>query len=269
MISENNSEEYQPPIHNQLKALVAKKILVVDDREINRVFIKTWLEPYPIEVIEADSGEQALDVANNTSLDLIIMDVNFGKMMSGIEACRAIRQHDKNTWLVFYTGNVSESDIEEYTRAGGDSFLIKPIDLNIFWQLIEDVFIKGVLRSSYLELATDPVNDYKERVLDAAGGDAESAIMDLEVFLTDVTDIVERIDRCKESLENLKDIIHVFANSCSFARLDFAEDVNKVEDLLKDDRLEDAVVVLTSQTFLTDLKSSQQMVQELKAKLKK
>lgn len=66
-------------------------ILIVDDSDIWRRLTKDILKKHPYQLLEADSGEQALEVARETRVDLVIMDYRMQRL-NGLDASRRLRE---------------------------------------------------------------------------------------------------------------------------------------------------------------------------------
>ena len=66
-------------------------ILIVDDSDIWRRLTKDILRNNPYRLLEADSGEQALEVARETPVDLVIMDYRMQRL-NGLDASRQLRE---------------------------------------------------------------------------------------------------------------------------------------------------------------------------------
>lgn len=66
-------------------------ILIVDDSDIWRRLTKDILKKNPYRLLEADSGEQALEVARETPVDLVIMDYRMHRL-NGLDASRRLRE---------------------------------------------------------------------------------------------------------------------------------------------------------------------------------
>lgn len=107
-----------------------RKILVVDDVEMNRDLCKSMLSRIGHEVDVADSGGTAIAMANARSYDLIFMDVQMGEM-DGMEATRRIRSlrgRLSAVPIVALTANVLPEQVERYKAAGMDDHIGKPIN---------------------------------------------------------------------------------------------------------------------------------------------
>lgn len=98
-------------------------ILVVDDSFDMRMYIKTILKEYNI--IEAENGEEAIEVIKNKSIDLLITDYLMPKM-DGIELLREIRKEDYDFPIIVITSTNFEQKKLEMFRLGIDNYVYKP-----------------------------------------------------------------------------------------------------------------------------------------------
>ncbi|MCD5323039.1 MULTISPECIES: response regulator [Pontibacillus] len=100
------------------------KILVVDDEERIRRLIRMYLEREEYEVVEAEDGEEALEMADKDDFDLILLDLMMpGK--DGIEVCQEIREK-KATPIIMLTAKGEESNRVQGFEAGTDDYIVKP-----------------------------------------------------------------------------------------------------------------------------------------------
>lgn len=107
----------------------ALTVLVVDDNHINRKLVTTILSHQGVQVMEAEDGQQAVDIARATKLDLIFMDIQM-PTMSGETAARQIMEQsdkDKLPMIVALTANAMPGERERLLSIGMDDCLIKPI----------------------------------------------------------------------------------------------------------------------------------------------
>jgi two-component system, OmpR family, KDP operon response regulator KdpE len=100
------------------------RILVVDDDPQIRRVLRTTLIAQGYEVIDARSGDEALERVRNEKLDLVILDMNMPGM-NGIEACRLIRS-GSDIAIIMLTVRDSEADKVEALDAGADDYVTKP-----------------------------------------------------------------------------------------------------------------------------------------------
>lgn len=104
-------------------------ILVVDDDATNRDLLERSLRRAGHEVVQADSGPQALAKLRTSRVDLVLLDVRMPGM-DGHEVCRRIRSDERTRALPVIMVTASES--QEKVRgidAGADDFMPKPFDL--------------------------------------------------------------------------------------------------------------------------------------------
>ncbi len=106
-----------------------RKILVIDDREENRLVAVNMLEPLGFKMAEAADGQAGLDIAIQMRPDLIITDVHMA-VMDGLEMTRRLRQLPDfaTTPIVASPATLSQVDIQESLDAGCNSFFPKPIE---------------------------------------------------------------------------------------------------------------------------------------------
>jgi len=127
---EHNDIQYF--IHSQVNgkdAHRAKRVLVTDDNEANRLIAKTILEREGYEVHLAIDGQDAVNAVKTTTFDIILMDILM-PVMDGIKALRRIHSlaPDVKTPLVFaITAFCSPADQHRYSLAGFDAVLKKPL----------------------------------------------------------------------------------------------------------------------------------------------
>ncbi len=118
--SEEETFIFPNEINNQ-----APLIMVVEDDSDNRLMLKLMLEMWKYRVLEATDGIEALEKAQQSNLDLILMDVGLPGM-DGFEVTRRLREFEAltNVPIIFLSGYAS-SQAED---VGATDYLVKPID---------------------------------------------------------------------------------------------------------------------------------------------
>lgn len=108
---------------------MAKKILIVEDHEVNRVLLRDILQYHGYEVIEAANGEEAIKAAGTHMPDLILMDIQM-PVMDGYMATKALKSDPKtkDIIIVTITSFAMEGDKEKSLAAGANQYITKPID---------------------------------------------------------------------------------------------------------------------------------------------
>jgi len=99
---------------------------------INELFSKTTFK-----IIEANNGQEAVDIAkSNTQIDLVLMDIKM-PVMNGKEAMKEIKRLRPDLPIIALSAFAMESDKEIALSSGFDSYLSKPIDKKVLFELIE------------------------------------------------------------------------------------------------------------------------------------
>jgi two-component system sensor histidine kinase/response regulator len=114
-----------------------RKVLIVDDREVNRAMLHRLLSHLGFEIAQATDGEDCLHQAQEFLPDLILMDLVM-PVMDGWEATRRLRQLPelKDVVILALSANVYETTRQESILAGCDNFLTKPIQTNELLELL-------------------------------------------------------------------------------------------------------------------------------------
>ena len=115
-----------------------KRILVVDDEEGIRNFIKEVLELFfSVEVLIASDGQQGLEIFKSNQFDLVISDVVMPGL-SGLELLKKIKKTKSKTKVIIISGYPGGIEIEEFTQAGANGFLQKPFSADDIKKLVEN-----------------------------------------------------------------------------------------------------------------------------------
>lgn len=120
------------------------EILVVDDEQRYLWVIRINLEARGYEVITAETGTEAIEVAAAREPDLVLLDIRLPEI-DGIEVCRRIRQFS-TVPIVMLTALAQEGDKVRGLDAGADDYLTKPFSVE---ELLARVRA-GLRRASYL-----------------------------------------------------------------------------------------------------------------------
>ncbi|MBI4745630.1 MAG: response regulator [Deltaproteobacteria bacterium] len=124
-----------------------KKILIVEDNEINLKLIRTVLKAKGFLLAEARDGEEALKIAVAERPDIILIDIQIPKA-DGLEVTRWIRAMDdlKDRQIIAITAHAMEGDRKKFLEAGCDGYISKPINTRTFIDEIEAILIQKAER---------------------------------------------------------------------------------------------------------------------------
>jgi len=105
-----------------------KKILIVDDQVEVRELVDVTLRVGDHEILHAERGEQAVEIARREKPDLIIMDVSMPGEMDGLQATRAIKgdPETRNCTVIILSAKGQETEIRQGFDAGADDYFVKP-----------------------------------------------------------------------------------------------------------------------------------------------
>ncbi len=120
------------------------RILVVDDIKDNRDLVIEYFDETPIETLEAANGADAVAIALQQSVDLVIMDIRMPEM-DGYEAARQIKAQKKHVPVIALTASVMQRELDRVEAAQFDGYLRKPV---LHRELFEEVakFLKHKIR---------------------------------------------------------------------------------------------------------------------------
>ncbi len=104
-------------------------VLLVDDHQVVRQGVRAFLDTQPdFSVVgEAESGEQALSLADEHVPDVILMDLVLPGEIDGVEATRQVKRHSPRTQVVVLTSYHEDEYIFPAIRAGALSYVLKDI----------------------------------------------------------------------------------------------------------------------------------------------
>jgi two-component system alkaline phosphatase synthesis response regulator PhoP len=118
------------------------KILIADDEALIRLLIEQTLEDLEdqgVELLTAENGEKALQVARAEQPDLVILDVMM-PILDGFAVCQAIKQDQQLSRIfVVLTAKGQEVDQQLGLQAGADVYMTKPFDPDELFALAEKV----------------------------------------------------------------------------------------------------------------------------------
>ncbi len=118
-----------------------KKILIVDDEWEIRNLVERTLRSDRYQILQAENGEKAIEIARAEKPDLIIMDIMMPGGIDGFEATRILKNDPKtrgNTVIVL-SAIGREAEIERGSEAGADDYFIKPFSPLALVRKVEEV----------------------------------------------------------------------------------------------------------------------------------
>jgi two-component system, cell cycle response regulator DivK len=113
------------------------KVLLVEDVEDTRLFMRLALEDQGFIVFEAEDGHAAVASAVRDTPDVILMDLTLPRM-DGFAAAKLMRQNNdlKNVPIIAVTAHQETGFRTDAKASGFDAYVTKPIDINWLKELI-------------------------------------------------------------------------------------------------------------------------------------
>ncbi len=106
---------------------VKNKILIVEDESSIRKFIKINLEREGFIVLEAETGEQALEIARKENIDVVVLDIMLPGI-DGFEVCRILREEYDEIGIIMLTAKSQDVDKIIGLQSGTDDYMVKPFN---------------------------------------------------------------------------------------------------------------------------------------------
>ncbi|MFN2267856.1 MAG: response regulator, partial [Desulfonatronovibrio sp.] len=117
-----------------------EKILVVDDEEDIRELTFEALANYGYSVLEASSGEDAIDIYNKNmqSIDMVILDLNMPGI-GGKECLKKLREFDPDVRVLIASGYSATGQGRESLKAGAKDYIAKPYQLTNLLNKVREI----------------------------------------------------------------------------------------------------------------------------------
>jgi CheY-like chemotaxis protein len=111
-----------------MRRINMEKILIVDDQLEVRELVEVTLRVGNYQILQAQSGEEAIEIVMSEKPSLIIMDIMMPGGMDGLEATRILKNdpETKDCKIILLTAKGQQIDIEKGFAAGADDYFIKP-----------------------------------------------------------------------------------------------------------------------------------------------
>jgi len=198
------------------------RILVVDDEEMNRDLLARVLDRY-YDVDTVENGKKALALLQNTSYDVILLDMMM-PVMNGTETLMHIRANaDLAELPVIIVSAVSETrNVADAIQMGANDYITKPIDIPIVKARVEtQVLLKRMMDERREAIgALQMANLMKAQMMQVASHDLKNPVNNVKMALALLKDVLpeqEELDSlmqvANEGIESMIEIIHDFLSS--------------------------------------------------------
>ncbi|MEQ9325980.1 MAG: response regulator [Rhodospirillales bacterium] len=116
---------------------MAKKILIVEDNELNMKLFNDLLQAHGYETLQSKDGKEALKLARDNMPDLILMDIQLPEI-SGLEITRMLKEDEglKHIPVIAVTAFAMKGDEEKIREGGCEGYIAKPISVGNFLETV-------------------------------------------------------------------------------------------------------------------------------------
>ena len=120
------------------RAQAPKKVLIVEDNELNMKLFHDLIEACGHEILETRDGIEALKLARQHHPDLILMDIQLPEV-SGLEVTRWLKEDDdlRSIPVIAVTAFAMKGDEEKIRSGGCEAYIAKPISVASFLRTVE------------------------------------------------------------------------------------------------------------------------------------
>ena len=120
--------------------MARKKILVIDDETDIAETVKFLLELRNYEVITAEDGYKGINKAQETSPDLVLLDIIMPNL-DGYDTCKRLKSNEKtnNIPIIMFTAKGESDSVEKAINAGATGYIVKPFNPTVLLDKIKQV----------------------------------------------------------------------------------------------------------------------------------
>ena len=163
-----------------------KKILIVEDVELNQHLARHIMESWGCVVEVAENGSLAVEKVKSNEYDLVLMDIQM-PVMDGMEATRQIRgmndEHKAAVPIVALTANAMKSECDTYLKIGMNDCMAKPFEEPMLFKTVSKNIKKAIVMNNSSTVELKPVQAipklYDLSMVEAISGGDKSFIQRL------------------------------------------------------------------------------------------
>lgn len=185
-----------------------KKIVIIEDSEVIREELRSFLSKYGYDVVIALDFDNILDEIRRLNGDLILLDVNL-PVFDGYYICREVRK-ESDVPIIIVTSRDSELDELMSMNLGADDFVTKPYNTQILLARIE-----SVLRRATSKVENSDLLDYKGMILNLSNGTVNYQGESLEITKNELK-ILSYLMKNKGNIVSREDLMTYLWNSDFF-----------------------------------------------------
>jgi CheY-like chemotaxis protein len=220
-----------------------KRVLLVEDNDMNRLVAKNSLNYFDMVVTEAVNGEEALAQLKSGHFDVVLMDLQM-PLMDGIETAGIIRgEMDLKVPIIALTANAFKSEIDRCLAAGMNDYITKPFDESTLLGTIlrnlasSGAALPGPVSKTPVKPASEENRLYNlDYIIQFSKGNDNFVRKMITLFCEQMPDAVGEIRAAlaEKDLETVRQVAHrIKPNIVNFGIGDLKQDIRSIEFLAR------------------------------------
>ena len=166
-----------------------KRVLIVEDEVAIREFEAINLKRAGYDIVEAGSGEEAIDIYDNDAIgfDIALLDVMMPGM-DGFTLCKELRNRNENLGIIMLTAKSQETDKISGLMIGADDYITKPFSpsellarVDSLYRRVEKALARPVSPENMITLG-DFTLDLRRRTLSKGGANIELTQVEFQIM---------------------------------------------------------------------------------------
>lgn len=136
-----------------------KKVMIVEDNELNMKLFHDLLEAHGVETIQARDGKNVLALAREHKPDLVLMDIQLPEV-SGLDITKWLKEDDelKSIPVIAVTAFAMKGDEQKIREGGCEDYISKPISVIKFIETVQKYLMPQKPADAPADSPVDPVN---------------------------------------------------------------------------------------------------------------
>jgi|GEM_PF-228084 len=221
----NPLEIQDKPSQNQYNLLYGRKVLLVEDNELNRLVAMQALSRHKVEVTEVESGVEAVNILKEQTFDIVLMDLQM-PFMGGIEATRIIRNELLiQTPIIAFTANVVKNEMERCVREGMNAVVQKPFE--------EEMLLDTIVRLLPKDTTQRKPNFDLSSLVDTSRGDEAFVNKMLQIFCGQVPGTIEALRKglAEKDWETVRRVAHKVKPGLITLNIPIVDEIRALESI--------------------------------------
>lgn len=216
------------------------RVLLVEDNEINQLFVRTLFDKNKIDIEIANNGKEAIELLVKSKFSIILMDLHM-PIMDGYEATRHIRKNMeepiRSIPIIALTAAAIKGEKEKCLAIGMNEYISKPFDAADLFEII------NIISTNPIKMAETFKHVNVEYLENISEGNNELIIGMIDIFKTQVPEFINEMNEClnTKDWQKLGTIAHRAKSSILMMGIkEIEEDIKNLEIFAKEEKETDS-----------------------------